>query len=108
MTERPSDTLLNGLNRILDAKRTGALNKDELSKEIILAGDIYSNGLKYNRVEGDPESFKSFIPNGNIFNYKHAGLDIAAKTVDQAIGAAEMGKDAKEETASYQKVYSNN
>ena len=102
--ETPKDTLLNGLNRELRAKFTGALRKDEFAKEEILAGDIYANGLKNNKVAGKPESFKSFIPETNIFKFPHEGLERAAKTVKQSVDAAIVNAkfldDAEEDTKS--------
>ena len=112
MTERPSDTALNGANRINEAKLNNVLQKDELTEEVILIGDIYANGLQNNKVAEDPESFKSFIPNTNPFKFPHKGLEEAAKTVNQSIDAAivnapflsETPDEVKENESSRMKV----
>lgn len=89
--ERPSNIILESLNRMNDAKLNGALTSDELSKIIALEGSLFANlvrrGLK---TEGQSEDFLNQLPNGqwNSFSYPHKGQDVAYKTVKQDINAA--------------------
>lgn len=81
-----SDTIFESLERLHDAKLSGALKEDELSKIIILVVKIFSNqvskGLK-NEIQA--EDFEKEIPNGkyNCFNFRHKDIDVAFQTAKQ-------------------------
>lgn len=84
--DRPSDIILNSINRLYDAKLSGALNSDELSKIIVLEGDLFANRIKQGKVSIDEiESAEAFITGfarkgkDNYFSFKHSDLDRAAK-----------------------------
>ena len=86
--ERPSDLILNSLNRLYDAKLSGALKNDELSKIMILEGDMFASKIKQGKINVDEvESFESFISGftkdtkDNYFSYQHTDLDRAAKMI---------------------------
>ena len=89
--DRPSDIILETLNRINHAKLNGALMPDELTKIITLEGNLFANqvsrGLK---TEEEVEDFEKEIPNGkvNYFKFEHENLDVAYVTVKQANTAA--------------------
>ena len=77
---RPSDDILNRLNRIYDAKLSGALVPEEFPKLIIRIGDLFAN---QKHTEEEIESFEALIPNENVFLHEHEGLAVANNTVKQ-------------------------
>ena len=89
--DRPSDIILESLNRMNDAKLNGALTPEELSHIITLEGSLFANlvsrGLK---TEEEVEDFEKEIPNGksNYFSFNHKDLDVAYGTIKQANTAA--------------------
>lgn len=88
---RISDTILESLNRMYDAKISGALKEDELSKIMTLEGRIFSNQVSRGfKTEDDVEEFEKEIPNGkyNCFNFPHKDIDVAFNTIKQANTAA--------------------
>lgn len=91
VTDRPSNIILDSLNRINEAKPKDGLAKDELSKLIMLEGSLFANLVRRGlRTEEDIEDFEKEIPNGkaNYFSHKHEELDVAYGTVKQANAAA--------------------
>lgn len=86
-TGRISDTILESLERVHDAKMTGALKEDELSKIITLEGRLFANQVsKGLKTEEQVEDFEKEIPNGKYpcFNFPHKDLDVAYNVVKQA------------------------
>ena len=89
--DRPSNIILESLNRLNSAKLTGVLTKDELSKILMLEGSLFANlvsrGLK---TEEEVDDFEKEIPDGkiNYFSFEHKDLDVAYKTIKQANTAA--------------------
>lgn len=88
ISERKSDVILNSLNRFYDAKLSGGLKEDELSKIIVLIGDLFANQIKQEKqTEDSIDSFESYLdgfdgPNaGNYFAHIHKNLDSAVKSV---------------------------
>ena len=89
--DRPSDIILESLNRMNAAKLNGALTKDELAKIITLEGSMFANLVSRGlRTEEEVEDFEKEIPNGktNYFSFEHEGLDVACGTIKQANTAA--------------------
>jgi len=95
-SERNSDVVFNLLNRIHDAKLSGALLNNELSKLEMLIGSIFANqvtrGLK---TEEEAEIFIGQIPNGewNWSSYPHEDQKIAYKTIKQDVNAALLTRE---------------
>ena len=86
-TGRISDTIFESLERLHDAKLSGALKEDELSKIITLEGRIFANLVsKGSKTEEQVEDFEKEIPNGkyNCFNFPHKDLDVAYNSIKQA------------------------
>ena len=89
--DRPSNIILDSLNRMSEAKVNGSLTKDEFSKIIMLEGSLFANlvsrGLK---TEEEVEDFEKEIPDGksHYFSFKHEDLDVAYGTIKQANTAA--------------------
>ncbi len=86
LNDRVSNVILESLNRMHDAKQNGVLGPDELSKIIVLEGDLFANKIKQGRVTFDEiESAETFVtgfvgPNKDkYFSYNHADLDKASK-----------------------------
>lgn len=86
LKDRKTDVLLESLNRFYDAKISGAINPDELSKIIVLAGDLYANKISKGEVsKTDIEETESFVSNfiepnyDGYFNLPHTDLDKASK-----------------------------
>ena len=89
--DRPSNIILDSLNRMYDAKPNGALGEDELAKLIMLEGSLFSNLVSRGlRTEEDVEDFETEITNGkaNYLSFRHKDLDVAYGTVKQANTAA--------------------
>ena len=85
MSDRSSNVIFDSLNRLYDAKKSGVLGEDELSKIIILEGKLFSNQVsKGIKNEEDIESFETLLPNNNYFNANHKNLDVARDTIKQA------------------------
>lgn len=81
-----SEAILEGSNRIYDAKLSGALQSDELSKELIAEGKLFSNQVEKGiKTEEDVENFEKELPDGknNYFAFSHKGLDVAKSTIKQ-------------------------
>ena len=81
-----SDTILEGCNRIYDAKLSGALQEDELSKELIAEGELFSRQVeKGKKTEEDVRDFEKELPDGknNYFAFPHKELDVAKNTIEQ-------------------------
>ena len=79
-TERPSDIVLNSINRFYDAGLTGARENDEFAKIEIQLSRLYANLVRNGkRTEEESEDFQNFMPAENYFNFEHEGLDIASK-----------------------------
>ena len=105
-----TDNILEGCNRIYDAKLNGALQEDELSKELIAEGKLFSNQIKKGlKTEEDVENFEKELPDGknNYFAFPHKNLDVAKSTIKQtntvALFNAETLNNATQMTESYSK-----
>ena len=90
-----SNTLTNeffaSMNRLHDAKITGALKEDELSKLLILENKFFANLVRRGkRSEEDVEAYDNNMPNGKypIGIYPHKDLTLANSTVKQTNTAA--------------------
>lgn len=86
LKDRKSNVILDSFNRFYDAKKSGAISPDELSKIIVLTGDLFANKISKGEVGKEEinqtESLISeFIePNkDNYFNIKYDDLDKATK-----------------------------
>lgn len=83
---RPSDALLEMLNRFYDAKISGALKKDEFSSMIKLVGGMFSNqvanGLKTTE---DVANFENNLPPiDGYFSYPYNKLREAIAAIREA------------------------
>lgn len=90
LNDRMSNVILDSLNRMNDAKLSGAMSPDEFSKIIVLVGNLFANKIKQGKVESDQvDSFESFLtgfmgPNKDkYFDYPHIDLDKATNMVLQ-------------------------
>lgn len=86
LNDRTSDVILNSLNRMYDAKLSGVMSPDELSKIVVLEGNLFANNISRGKVTQDEiESTESFITGfleenkDNYFNNKHVDLDKSAR-----------------------------
>ena len=83
---RKSDVVFDSLNRLHDAKLSGALKSDELSKIIIYIGDLFANKIKQAKLTEDQiESAETYLTGfvgtnkDKYFSLQHDYLDRAAK-----------------------------
>ena len=97
-----TDLVFESLNRIHDAKLSGALKETELSNNLILTGDIFANKIKQGKVSDDViDSYKEYIsqflrPNKDkFFAFPHKDLDVATKTNYESIEFAEEEKEKR-------------
>ena len=93
--ERISDVIFESLNRMHDAKKSGVLGHDELSKLLKIVGDVFATQVRNGKTEEDVENFEKEIPNGkyNYFNYNHTGLSEAYETIRQSNTAALLDRE---------------
>ena len=49
-SERKSDAIFSSLNRLHNAKQSGALMRDEFSKILVSVGDLFANKIKQGKV----------------------------------------------------------
>ena len=86
-----TNEFFDSLNRLHDAKLTGALKKDEYSKLLIFEDKFFANlvrkGLK---TEEDVQTYETDMATGKtpIGNYPHEDLSLAFNTVKQTNTAA--------------------
>ena len=107
VNDRTSDVILNSLNRLYDAKLSGALNEEELSKLIVLVGDLFANKINQGSVSNDEiESIESFLSGftkankDNYFNFNHKDLDRASKMFIEGVYVASSELEQKRELSS--------
>lgn len=88
LKDRTPNVILNSLNRMHDAKISGAMIPDELSKILVLSGNLFANKIVQGKVSQDEiESEESFVTGflgknkDNYFNNKHVDLDKAARII---------------------------
>lgn len=81
-TDRTSDIIFSSLNRFHEAKLNGALEKDELSKIIVLTGNVFANKIKQGKVSDEEiDQVESFVEglSSHYFNHEHTDLERASK-----------------------------
>lgn len=81
-----TDEFFDKLNRLHEAKISGALKEDELSKLLICEGKLFSNLVRKGyKTEKDVESYENNIPSGEyqIGNYNHKDISVAKSTIKQ-------------------------
>ena len=105
-SERKSDIIFNSINRFYDAKLSGGLNDVELSKVIVLIGDLFANQIKQEKqTEDSIESFESYLdgldgPNADsYFAHIHKNLDSAVKSVLEGNDFAKQELEQRREYA---------
>jgi hypothetical protein len=105
-SERRSDVVFSSLNRLYDAKLSGALVRDELSKILVSVGDLFANKIKQGKVnEDDIESVEVYLTgftgenSDKYFSFPHTDLDRASKTVLESIDFAKQAVDKRNEYA---------
>ena len=88
--DRPSNIILDSLNRIHYGKLTGGLSSNELSEEIIRIGDLISNNIRNGKISNFEilKEIKGHIPNKNYFRFQHKDLEVANKTVSESLEIA--------------------
>ena len=89
--DRPSNIILDSLNRIHYGKLTGGLSKKELSEEIIRIGDLVANSIRNGKIGFEVlEEIKGHVPSSiNYFRFPHEGIGVAKKTFVESLGIAE-------------------
>ena len=96
-TEKPSDVFFDSTNRLHDAKLSGVLGEDELSKVLILEGKIFSNQVNMGlRTEEDVEDYERILPRdkNEFLKFNHKDLDLAYNTIKQGNTAALLGRES--------------
>ena len=97
---RPSNDVLESLNRFYEAKLTGAVNPREFPEILIRVGDLCANKAKQGKMSTDDiESVQSLISSftgknaDNYFSIKHEGLPEAAATFIEGMDMALMERE---------------
>ena len=86
-----TDEFFTLMNRVHDAKLTGSLKEEELSKLLILENKFFANLVRRGqRTEQDVETYENDIPNGSypIGNFEHKDIKFARDTIKQTNTAA--------------------
>ena len=116
---RVSDGIFESFNRFHDAKQTGALRRDELSKLLVTVGDLFANKIKQGKVSKEEiESLESHLTgfvgenSDKYFAFPHEDLKMAAKSVlegnDFALQTVEQRYQAAKpviEAESYERTF---
>ena len=91
VSERPSDIILNSLNRLSSAKKTAALKPEEFSKLIEVVGDLAANKIKQGKMT--EEQIDSLLSYDNLdyryFSLPHKDLEEAFKRFSEGIYMAQ-------------------
>jgi len=105
-SERKSNVILDSLNRLHDAKQSGALVRDEFSKILVYVGDLFANKIKQGKVtEDEIESVEAHLTgftgenSDKYFSFPHEDLDRASKTVLESIDFARQAVEKRNEYA---------
>jgi hypothetical protein len=105
-SERKSDIVFSSLNRLHDAKQSGALTRDEFSKLLVSVGDLFANKIKQGKVtEDEIESVEAHLTgfigenSDKYFSFPHIDLDRASKTVLESIDFARQSLEKRNEYA---------
>ena len=62
LSDRPSNVIFEMLNRFHEGKKSGSLRPDELSRIIVLSGDLYANKVSKGEVSiSDIEETENFV-----------------------------------------------
>lgn len=74
--ENLTNTILKEINRIHDAKLSGALKSDEFAKTIMMESKLFANLIKFGKKsEEDVDSYESLIPKSSkYFSINHKYL----------------------------------
>ena len=98
---RPSDEILEELNRLNVAKKTEVYGNTELSELIIKIGDLGANAYKLGKMsEEDAQNFIEQVPSKDWFNHNYKNLDRASKTILESFSMAGLENDKKNVTVS--------
>lgn len=100
--ERLSTVILDGLNRIYNAKLNEVLKSDEFAKELVLIGNLYSNQVKNGKTdENSIESFKAYVEGIDKVPFKnsHTDLDVAAKMIGEDMDISFVEFDSRNKKA---------
>lgn len=105
-SERKSNVILNSLNRLHDAKQSGALTSDEFSKILVSVGDLFANKIKQGKVaEEEIQSVESYLTgfvgenSDKYFSFPHTDLKSASKTALESIDFARQEIEKRNEYA---------
>ena len=98
-SESLTNTILETINRIYDAKKSGALKDDEFAKAIMMESKLFANQVKTGKKnDEDVDSFESLIPNSSkYFANNHEYLEEACNY------AKELNTDALMEREKWNK-----
>ena len=79
--DRPSNIILDSLNRLHFAKLSGGLNSKEFADEIVRVGDLTANCIKNGKITDEQvEEIESHLPSFSYFKMEHKDLDRANRT----------------------------
>ena len=86
---RPSDEILEALNRLYKTKLTDVKGERDFSDLLIKIGDLGANAFKLGKMSiDDAESFQEEYVNGDYIGKDNKNLSVAKATVEQAFGMA--------------------
>lgn len=117
--DRVSDSIFESFNRFHDAKLSGALRRDELSRLLVSVGDLFANKIKQGKVSKEEiESLESHLSgftgenSDKYFAFPHEDLKMAAKSVlegnDFALQSVEQRYEAAQpvmESDGYERTF---
>ncbi len=109
---KPTDVILNSLNRLNIGKQTGALKDTEFAELLVHTGDLVANAIKIGKVsEEDVDSIESFVTqfNGenanNYFSYNHKALKEAVTTFIEGDTIALQAYEERKEISTHSKRF---
>ncbi len=101
---RPSDEILEALNRLYKTKLTGVKGEFDLTELLIKISDLGANAFKLGKMSiEDAESFQEAYANSDYIGKDNKNLSVAKATVEQAFGMAGYEVSKKNTTVKEQK-----
>ncbi len=101
-----TDSILQSLNRMHDAKRSGTLSRDEFANLIRKIGKLYTGVIKNGKSNGeDIERMEAWLPESNeMFDGKHNNLPEASKSFKEDIFTALAVQSKEREQNSFRRM----
>ena len=88
--DRPSNEVLELLNRLYQSKLTGGYTNQELSSLIVKIGDLISNNIRNGKISDSEviSEISAHLPNERYFKLRHQGINAANNSFKESLEMA--------------------